>query len=418
LALEVLESRCLLTYTITDLGTLPGDLSSAAYGINSAGQVVGESGAHAFLYDGGMLDLGSLPGSMRSGATGINDTGQVVGWSGTLYTEAHAFLYDGGTMLDLGTLPGDTFSRAHGINGKGQIVGVSHRNDGHTFHAFLWDGTMTDLGTLPGETASSASGINDAGQVVGESGLHAFLYEGGVMTPLGALPGDSFSIANAINAKGQVVGYSYPFPPNAFHAFLYQDGLMIDLGTLGGQTSFANGINAKGQVVGSSAISGTAYHAFLYDGGPMVDLNSLLPAASGWELTGAQAINDVGQIVGAGIHDGQTHAFRLTPDAAPVSSAVRDEATFVATLVSASHGSLTGLAPDSSAGFPTTRPPQGVPLSETENRMVPPPAANPPLGPWPRASGRSAVDLFCADGTGGLVPDALASDLALAGAAR
>jgi hypothetical protein len=32
LTLELLESRCLLSYTITDLGTLPGDLSSTAYG--------------------------------------------------------------------------------------------------------------------------------------------------------------------------------------------------------------------------------------------------------------------------------------------------------------------------------------------------------------------------------------------------
>jgi probable HAF family extracellular repeat protein len=370
----------LLSYTITDLGTLPGDLFSAAYGTNSAGQVVGESGDHAFLYDGGMIDLGGLPGSIRSGARSINDSGQVVGWSGALYTVAHAFLYDGGKMLDLGTLPGDTYSRAHGINGKGQIVGVSHRNDGHTFHAFLWDGTMTDLGTLPGETASSASGINDAGQVVGESGLHAFLYDEGVMTPLGTLPGDSYSIANAINAKGQVVGYSYPVPPIAFHAFLYQDGVMTDLGTLGGQVSFANGINANGQVVGSSATSSTGSHAFLYDGGAMVDLNSLLPPDSGWELTVGAGINDAGQIAGSGIHDGQTHAFLLTPDAAPMPSALREQATFVAAQVSESQRALTAFVPDSSAGC-ATRPAQGVRLSETENRVATLSASSPRLGP-------------------------------------
>ena len=144
--------------------------------------------------------------------------------------------------------------------------------------------------------------------------------------------------------------------------------------------AFANGINAYGQVVGSSATSSTGYHAFLYDGGPMVDLNSLLPPASGWELTGAQGINDAGQIVGAGIHDGQTHAFLLPPDAALMPSGLRQQATFVAAQVSESHRALTSFAPDGSGGFPT-KPAQGVPPSETENRVAPPSAPGSRLGP-------------------------------------
>jgi uncharacterized membrane protein len=44
--LEQLEERCLLSYSITDLGTLPGNVASGALGINNAGQVVGESGKY------------------------------------------------------------------------------------------------------------------------------------------------------------------------------------------------------------------------------------------------------------------------------------------------------------------------------------------------------------------------------------
>jgi hypothetical protein len=40
-----------------------------------------------------------------------------------------------------------------------------------------------------------------------------------------------------------------------------------------------------------------------------VDLNSFLPNDSGWTLYGASAINDSGQIVGTGIHNGLTEAF-------------------------------------------------------------------------------------------------------------
>ena len=55
------------TYWVTDLGTLGGE-SSAAYGINNNGEIVGESWTsndveHAFLYTGGrMIDLGTLSG--------------------------------------------------------------------------------------------------------------------------------------------------------------------------------------------------------------------------------------------------------------------------------------------------------------------------------------------------------------------
>ena len=45
----------------------------------------------------------------------------------------------------------------------------------------------------------------------------------------------------------------------------------------------------------------------------MIDLNSLIPSNSGWVLGRAQAINDLGQIVGFGYYNGQTRAFLLNP---------------------------------------------------------------------------------------------------------
>jgi hypothetical protein len=44
------------------------------------------------------------------------------------------------------------------------------------------------------------------------------------------------------------------------------------------------------------------------------DLNSLLPDDSGWALTSASGINDEGQIVGVGLHDGRWRGFLLDRD--------------------------------------------------------------------------------------------------------
>src|SRR2546430_9949553 len=92
---------------------------------------------------------------------------------------------------------------------------------------------------------------------------------------------------------------------------------MTDLGLLPGETdSVAYGVNASGDVVGNtngSACGCGPDTAFVYTGGAMWNLNSLIPGGSGWDLRNARAINDSGQIVGDGYHDGMHRAFLLTP---------------------------------------------------------------------------------------------------------
>jgi probable HAF family extracellular repeat protein len=83
----------------------------------------------------------------------------------------------------------------------------------------------------------------------------------------------------------------------------------------------ATAVNASGQIVGwSRSADGSTSRAVLWQGGAIVDLNTLLPPGSGWTLTRAAAINDRGQIVGTGIHDGHVRAFLLTPLAATTTS--------------------------------------------------------------------------------------------------
>lgn len=335
------------TYTLTDLGALPGLDFSTAMAINASGQVAGFAMSadftrmRGFLYSGGkLIDLGALPSGAFSLAAGINASAQVVGVA-EVNQSTHAFRYSGGQLTDLGTLGGDTSSAA-AISDSGQVVGHSNLRAKGDAHAFVYaNGQMADLGTLGG-SYSAARSINAAGQIVGlaETAFefnpeHAFLHAAGLMTDLGTL-GGGVSWANCINAGGQVVGGSYlssagsPVPLYGSHAFLYANGKMTDLGTLPSfDSSEPRGINASGQIVGESydSFEGDSFlnayssgmRAFVYQGGHMSDLNGLVVGSPGWTLLSAVAINDRGQIAGLGrTPTGQVHAFLLDPSGAPV----------------------------------------------------------------------------------------------------
>lgn len=310
-------------YQIVDLGTFGG--ATKAYALNDLGQVVGESSGKAFIYSGGaLLDLGTLGGSTAV-AYGINNSGVVVGASTVASGASHAFSWNG-VQQDLGTLtigtPPSTVSflssAALDINTSGKAVGSSSRDFPNPFT----NPTMVafDSGAVirPPYTSSGVLyAINDSGQMVGTDNGHGLLFNGTGFVSIPAFCGGGFcgSDARDINNNGVVVGDATADGINNFrHAITYNSNntILTDLGTLtGGNSSRANALNELGQVVGWSA-SSVGNRAFLYESGAMTDLNSLIDPTTGWVLKEASGINESGQIVGWGLHNGQTRAFLIT----------------------------------------------------------------------------------------------------------
>ncbi|MDQ3137275.1 MAG: hypothetical protein M3Q93_06790, partial [Gemmatimonadota bacterium] len=162
---------------------------------------------HAFLWQNGtMKDLGTLGGDY-SRAFGINSLGEVVGESKTADGRTHAFRWTNGRMTHL--LPQGRRSQALGINNGGRVVGAGSRGP----RATVWVNSLPRyLGPL-GEI-SAAFGINTGGLVVGTTQLNGvsrpLLWTKGVMSDLPAAGGGPASgQAYGINAAGDVVGADF-----------------------------------------------------------------------------------------------------------------------------------------------------------------------------------------------------------------
>jgi probable HAF family extracellular repeat protein len=365
------------TYQIVEIAPLPGCDNSQGRAINASGQVTGLALAfrpghapfisHGFVWTNGRsVDLGIAPGFVGSVGLGLNNAGQIVGRLETAAPKPRAiphgvqfsepmwrgFLSAGKKKTALPLPPGCAESSANGINDSGQIVGIANHANSVYGQSFLYSkGRLTDLGNLGkygghAPIGSTAAGINRSGQIVGTSFAsggfdmisHAYFYAQGRMHLIGEPPDFEYSIGTAINNQGQVTGFAAKEGPSYDYgglrrAFLWQNGVIKNLGTLPGfRDSIGTALNSRGDVVGSAEslplldewfhshlpFNSTSplnppSHAFLSRDGQMYDLNDLVPAGSGWVLEIADGINDKGQIVGTGKHNGKTRAFVLTP---------------------------------------------------------------------------------------------------------
>jgi probable HAF family extracellular repeat protein len=175
-------------------------------------------------------------------------------------------------------------------------------------------------GQTPDAVVLSQAGNNVAGWGTDASrNWRGFASINGQAMLVGPLPGDVFSQATGVNKAGQVVGLSSPSGFNG-KAFLFspQTGIQaIPLPT--GMHGMAYAINDSGLIAGaygnaSPGVDGSV-HAFISNNGSnAIDLSRLIDPKSGWNLTMAMDINNLGQIATYGVGtDGLSHKLLLTP---------------------------------------------------------------------------------------------------------
>lgn len=179
-------------YRVTDLPVLQGINSkfnnSIPTAFNHAGQAAGWAGndvviQHAVLWNNdakhSIVDLGQIPGDWDSRAWGMNDLGQVVGESNAPGTGERPVMWDNDaarTPHVLPLLPGDNSGMAYGISNAGHAIGISmYVAPGTQFNQdtprryVVWrDGGVFELQSLldAGWTDVYPAAINSLGQIL------------------------------------------------------------------------------------------------------------------------------------------------------------------------------------------------------------------------------------------------------------
>jgi probable HAF family extracellular repeat protein len=151
---DLLQLHALLweTGVVINLGNLGGTgrgAGNVANSINNSSEVVGNSDLpgdvanHAFRWtqQKGIQDLGTLAGDVNSAAIGLNDAGVIVGLSLDAGFNPRAFLWQDGAMTDLNMLiPADSplyLLVACSINSQGDIIGFAYDQSTGEVHGYM-----------------------------------------------------------------------------------------------------------------------------------------------------------------------------------------------------------------------------------------------------------------------------------------
>jgi len=339
-ALSAAPALAQTSYTITKLA----GANCAVSGINDFGEAVGQCDGTATVWkNGAPTTLGRLAGGTYSLAEAINSREVTVGNGDTGDSRPKALLFRAGKVINID--PSAANAYAIYINDNGAIVGNALKGFGtcNSWVAAIYTedpskpGTFKrlDLQPYPGGDGKVrcefATGANQSLQVVGYVQSSLFGQRGAfwnndakhTLALLQPYADDWTSYAWAVNDLGETVGESHP--PFGNRPVIWKNDTQhtpVELPLLPGDNyGAATAANNVGGILGTSAynVPGTwnvgLSRVVLWQDGNVFDLQSLLDAVSGagWVINSAAAINNLGQIVGSGVYNGDMAVFVMTP---------------------------------------------------------------------------------------------------------
>jgi hypothetical protein len=239
-----------LTSTTANVLNINGSTSAMAFGVNSAGTVVGTDGnGNAFFLPNGGAPTTFIPnGGASAMAFGINDKGAIVGTYTTAAGPMPGFLLNNNAVTQINAPTGNNSNsvNAQGINNNGLIVGFYLGNDGQV-HGFMANASNAVNNMLtgtaiadpiikpvePGATFvfSQVLGDNDQGIAVGYYGdsttsQHGYFYDTNtgkytfLDNPDAAFNnGVEITQITGINNSGEITGF-YSDANGVFHGFI------------------------------------------------------------------------------------------------------------------------------------------------------------------------------------------------------
>lgn len=308
-------------YDTQNLYYLPGYYSSRAFGINDNTQMIGEG-----------LPTASDTKYRPFVAYGDGSTQEIVyGGNGGRFpnqpTDITYTYIPQGHLRDINNYFETAYYQLNTPpNNAPPALGLTPFEDAY-FNAPTGGRSQTvNIGySLLNSDKSKVFGINDQRQVVGiyrqtvasnQSYIDrafAFDYLSNSVTNLGTLPGGNYSAAYEINDQGQIVGASTS--SSGSRAFIYENGTMKDMGIpYTGDPEKRDGIDINN--VGQAVVTSSAGEPFIYQDGVVTNVNDWLRPeyiSSGYTVTEAKGINDLGYIIAQGTLNGVNHGFLLVP---------------------------------------------------------------------------------------------------------
>ena len=250
-------------YTTIDSPSWRG---SIAYGINAAGDVVGEftdaaGRVHGYRLREGELTQIDYPGAALTQARGIGPGGDVVGtyrlpgevapaFHGFRLTRQGEFLtvgYRGHAsvipqrILPDGTILGCRHDHDLMTTMRGVFISGEHQGEIDAF-ASMHNGATPDMRRIAGLFTDMMTGRGE-GYVIDDGEFKPFV-----------IPGSSFTAAWDVNPKGDIAGIY--LNSRGFHGFVLSDDGYVTLDVPGATATRSFGLNARGDVVGSYAAGG------------------------------------------------------------------------------------------------------------------------------------------------------------------